>query len=244
MQPKRVSPLRAQGSTYLYIHHLSPFLTAHEHDIDAALADARTSATRAGLGYANAAARRIRAALLGSVLGGDEPAQQAAGDGPGAGTTPPVLAEPGTATPASASGAGAAQLAHLAGGLLRTYAPAALAAGHALLHPMGTAAADGAATSARAEQGGGARRRAVGGQSAGAGEDSEREDSDASGSSGVGSGQAHAMSASSSFEEIARDEARGFSSPTTGAAGTRRKSGGWFGWGATEEGVGEDKKNA
>jgi len=231
-----------QGSTYIYIHHLSPFLTSHEEDIDAALADARTSATRAGLGYANAAVRRLRALLLGSILGADADAATAAGAGPAPAAhdnhAPPVLAEPGTAVPSSASGAGAAQLAHLAGGLLRTYAPAALAAGNALLHPMGASGPGGATTSARAQQQEGARRRS----GAGGSDDSERDDSDASTASG-GTARAR-MSASSSFEEIARDEASGF--PPAAGTPRARKAAGWFGWGAAGEGeaVGAEKKNA
>ncbi|KPV75770.1 uncharacterized protein RHOBADRAFT_52798 [Rhodotorula graminis WP1] len=235
-----------QGSTYIYIHHLSPFLTSHEDDIDAALADARTSATRAGLGYANAAVRRLRALVLGSILGpdADATATAAAGarprDNGGAAHAPPVLAEPGTAVPSSASGAGAAQLAHLAGGLLRTYAPAALAAGNALLHPMGAAGA----TTARAQQEG-ARRR--GGAGAGGSDDSERDDSDASTESASGTAAGTRMSASSSFEEIGRDEASGFPPAAgAGAAAGTRKAGGWFGWGAAgeEAAVGAEKKNA
>ncbi|GAA5837570.1 hypothetical protein JCM9279_006792 [Rhodotorula babjevae] len=229
-----------QGSTYIYIHHLSPFLTSHEEDIDAALADARTSATRAGLGYANAAVRRLRALLLGSILGADADTTTAAAAGPARPAhddthAPPILAEPGTAVPSSASGAGAAQLAHLAGGLLRTYAPAALAAGNALLHPMGAA---GGATSARAQQHEGARRRAG---PAGASDDSERDDSDASTSTSTAPAR---MSASSSFEEIGRDEASGF--PPAAGTPRARKAGGWFGWGAAGEGeaVGAEKKNA
>ncbi|GAA5904607.1 hypothetical protein JCM8208_004828 [Rhodotorula glutinis] len=242
-----------QGATYIYIHHLSPFLTSHEADIDAALADARTSATRAGLGYANAAVRRLRALVLGSVLGADANANDAAAAGaPAQGHAPPVLAEPGTAVPSSASGAGAAQLAHLAGGLLRTYAPAALAAGSALLHPMGPGTAG---TTARAAQEG-ARRRAGAGAGAGGSDESERDDSDASSGSVAGGAAAQRRSASSSFEEIGRDEvvdsgsreASGLYPPDAGTP-RARKAGGWFGWGAAAgEGdkgvVGAEKKNA
>ncbi|BGP37823.1 hypothetical protein JCM10449v2_001745 [Rhodotorula kratochvilovae] len=256
-----------QGSTYIYLHHLSPFLTSHEADIDAALTDARTSATRAGLGYANAAVRKLRAAVLGSLLGGatDDNAATAAGTG-----TPTVLADPGATAPANTPAAGASGLAQLAGGLFRAYAPQALAAGNALLHPMeATSARPSAGAEVRARGAAGRREElerelaALSGSSAG-------EESEASGASSssarshpaslspassVGradpvaarvASEANLLSASSSFEEIRRDEAAGFGAGAgAGGAAPRgaRKSGGWFGWGGQED-VGAEKKNA
>ncbi|GAA6047680.1 hypothetical protein JCM3770_001624 [Rhodotorula araucariae] len=273
-----------QGSTYIYLHHLSPFLTSHEADIDAALTDARTSATRAGLGYANAAVRRLRAAVLGSLLGQTDTNTAAAGE------PPVVLANPAAGTaPGNTPAAGATSLAQLAGGLLRAYAPQALAAGQALLHPMGAAGSgsgSGSGAGALAREplsaGGEARVRAAGAGAAGSRrEELERELAALGDNAGAGAprgshpvslspatsagrgdpvaarvaGEASLLSASSSFEEIARDEASGWrGGAAAGAAPARagtaasaaphsaRKSGGWFGWGGQED-VSAEKKN-
>ncbi|BGP22654.1 serine/threonine protein phosphatase PP2A-associated protein [Rhodotorula toruloides] len=123
-----------QGASYIYINYLSPFLTTHEADIDAALSDVRSSATRMGLNYLQLALRRLRATVLGSFLA----EQEAAAAGPLAAHRPPVLAEPGVAIDEQAVPAAAASgLAGLAAGWLRSYGPAAIAAGYAVLRPLG-----------------------------------------------------------------------------------------------------------
>lgn len=56
-----------QGSTYLYVAHLHPFLLEHETDIDAALADAKVRAKQVGLEWLNKAVQRIRQAVIGTL---------------------------------------------------------------------------------------------------------------------------------------------------------------------------------
>ncbi|GAA5881549.1 hypothetical protein JCM3774_002020 [Rhodotorula dairenensis] len=143
-----------QGATYIYINHLSPFLTSHEGEIDAAMSNARASATKMGIDYLNRALRQARAFLLGNLFADPNASAGATAAGIGAETPapdrPPVLAEPelmsGQATTSSAAVSG---LARFAGGLLRQYAPAAIAAGNVLLQPMSKTATT-ATTSARA----------------------------------------------------------------------------------------------
>lgn len=56
-----------QGSTYIYVEHLHPFLSAHESEIDQALADAQNKAKKAGLEWLNTIAARIRELVVGSL---------------------------------------------------------------------------------------------------------------------------------------------------------------------------------
>lgn len=261
-----------QGSTYIYLNHLSPFLTSHEHDIDVALSNARASATRIGLDYLNAGIRRARSALLGTLAAAppaDEPAPAA--------VEPSQQAQPPYAGGAHSQAHHASRgLAGLAGGLLRQYAPAAIAAGTALLNPVGAAAGAGAArgmgaSSALADAGAGGearRRRRAELERELEALDRSASESDASSSKAPShhpaslspaspagradpvanrvAGESQLRSASSSFEEIRRDEASGFASAAAGAKGARKSGGGsWFGWGgAADEGVGREKKDA
>lgn len=153
----RLSRIAMQGATYIYINHLSPFLTSHEGEIDAAMTNARASATKMGMDYLNRALRQARAFLLGNLFADPNAPAGAAATGveTAAPDRPPVLAEPelmsGQATTSSAAVSG---LARFAGGLLRQYAPAAIAAGTVLLQPMSKTATT-ATTSARAAAPGG-----------------------------------------------------------------------------------------
>ncbi|KAI5480954.1 hypothetical protein MNV49_006764 [Pseudohyphozyma bogoriensis] len=115
-----------QGSTYIYVAHLHPFLSSHESDIDAALADAKVRAKQVGLEYLNSAVQRLKQAVVGNLA----PQLLEAEGNPPAQTVPhpPTLADP-------ASNA-TSNLYNLAGNVLRTYGPAAVAAGTALLQPM------------------------------------------------------------------------------------------------------------
>lgn len=288
--------LSHQGASYLYLNHLSPFLTAHEADIDAALADARSSATRMGLNYLNLALRKLRAAVLGSFLA----EQEAAATEPPPGHRPPVLAEPGVAMDEQAVPAAAASgLAALATGWLRSYGPAAIAAGTALLRPLGP---NGPAAGGREAKNRGAEAQdsvneigtSSGMRATGAGgeqrrrapktrrEELETEVASLSGNSSDENGsdyrprpsssssasswshpaslspaspagrpdpvaqrianEASLLSASSSFEEIRREEVGEFSGATASAG--HRKSGSWFGWGGEATTVSQKDKSA
>lgn len=57
----------AQGSTYIYVAHVQPFLAAHESDIDAAVANAKVRAKAAGVEWLNTAVQRIRQAVVGTL---------------------------------------------------------------------------------------------------------------------------------------------------------------------------------
>lgn len=222
-----------------------------------------------GMDYLNRAFRQARAFLLGNLFldagaasaGADAATAPAdhgvAGPESTAPDRPPVLTEPALMNgQQDTSAAAISGLARFAGGLLRQYAPAAIAAGTVLLQPLGavaagTGAATGAAATSARAQPAGARRRA-GGSSKSRREELEaelaalREQDDAvSSSSGAASGSeaesvlnAPLGAGSLSFVEIAETETRGYagpSAPSRGAsapkaAANRRTS--WFGWGA------------
>lgn len=61
----RLTP--TQGSTYIYVAHIEPFLASHEADIDRTLADARRRAKQAGLEWLNSAIQRVRQTLVGTL---------------------------------------------------------------------------------------------------------------------------------------------------------------------------------
>ncbi|GAA5949107.1 hypothetical protein JCM10213_007093 [Rhodosporidiobolus nylandii] len=253
-----------QGSTYLYIHHLSPLLTAHEHEIDTFLSNLRSSALAASASYAQRGLRALRQAVLGQFLA-DAAAPEADAD------EPPVLANPPVAnsgaTPSAAAGN---SLTSFAGGMLRQYGPAALAAGQALLHPMqNSPGRAGAGAQGEGEQrrrrreelerelasldeGASSSASGVSGYSSGADTDGLRERSRTSSSSSVPSALSPGHGASkdpvaarylnslagSAYEEIGHEDAS-----ERPAAGGRRQSGGWFGWGG-QASVEEGKKDA
>lgn len=58
---------KCQGSTYIYINFIHPFLESHEDDIDAALADAKVKAKQVGLDYLNRGIQKIKQAVLGNL---------------------------------------------------------------------------------------------------------------------------------------------------------------------------------
>ncbi|POY76575.1 hypothetical protein BMF94_0164 [Rhodotorula taiwanensis] len=247
-----------QGATYVYINHLSPFLTSHEGEIDQAMTNARASATKMGIEYLNRALRQARAFLLGNLFADPNAVGGATAGGVEHPTPdrPPVLAEPALMSgQQDAHAAAVSGLARFAGGLLRQYAPAAIAAGNVLLQPMSrtatttTTTAGAGATSARAPPGGDTgseqRRRTNAGRSRREELEAElaalREQDDSSGSATASGSEADSSSSpmgsvkgvgSLSFVEIAEAEAREYAAAATGATpkGPRR-SGSWFGWG-------------
>ncbi|GAA6006315.1 hypothetical protein JCM10207_000604 [Rhodosporidiobolus poonsookiae] len=257
-----------QGSTYVYINHLSPFLHSHESDIDSFVSNLRSSAIATGTAYLQRLLSAVRRAVLGQFL-----AAEGAADGPA--DPPPVLADPPTATPAANPSAAAGNsLAQFAGGLLRSYGPAALAAGQALLRPnqgrpvhpsretnasqkrreeleRELAALNAEAESSGAESSTSGRRGPP--SLHGLRERSRTPSSVSSASSGVPASLSPGSTprdpvaqrvlsslAGSAYEEIGHEDASGFVAPGQGA----RKSAGagaggsWFGWGAGQEGKG------
>ncbi|KAK4703019.1 hypothetical protein P7C70_g3203, partial [Phenoliferia sp. Uapishka_3] len=117
-----------QGSTYIYVAHVHPFLASHEEDIDAAIADAKVRAKAAGIEWLNKAVQRLRQAVIGTL------APQLLDEAPNPEPPAQMIRHPPTFND-PASGA-TAQLYNIAGNVIRTYGPAAVAAGTALLHPM------------------------------------------------------------------------------------------------------------
>ncbi|GAA5984679.1 hypothetical protein JCM11641_004558 [Rhodosporidiobolus odoratus] len=272
---------QVQGATYLYIHHLSPLLTTHEQDIDSFLSNLRSSALALGASYVQRALRSLRQAVFGQLLAeanADATANAANQPGLAAGVgrnTPPVLANPPVQGGAqNANGAAASTFANLAGGLMRQYGPAALAAGQALLHPMAgsparppTAAAAGG-NSRRSNQGvrdqDSSASSSVSGHSGNNNEGlRDRSRTPSTASSGVpsalspaGSGQSSPRDpvaqryisslAGSAYEEIGRGEVEDeFARGGGGRPSAARKSGSWFGgWGGQGEGVSGEKKDA
>ena len=243
------------------------------------MTNARTSATKMGMDYLNRGLRQARAFLLGNLF--VEPnadGTPTTGSGSGTGTEtpapdrPPVLAEPALMSGQQTTSAAAVSgLARFAGGLLRQYAPAAIAAGNVLLQPMNKTAASSssaaaATTSARAGPG-----------SSSAGQDSEtrrraarsrRQEleaelaslndlddaplsssaSETESSSTTKAGGGGGGVGSLSFVEIVEAEAREYAASATkeaggGRPGGARKSGSWFGsW--SSGGVDSAKKDA
>lgn len=59
-----------QGSTYIYVAHVHPFLSSHEEDVDAAVADAKGRAKRAGLEWLNKAVQRVKEVVVGGLVVG------------------------------------------------------------------------------------------------------------------------------------------------------------------------------
>ncbi|KAK4053740.1 hypothetical protein OIV83_001396 [Microbotryomycetes sp. JL201] len=109
-----------QGSTYIYVAHVHPFLTEHEDEIDQAIADGKDRAKQAGLAWLGRGIAKGKELLGGAVA-------------PAAG--PEAIQQP---NPGPTSGPGTAGLFNLAGNYLKQYGPAAaaFAAGHKLLQPM------------------------------------------------------------------------------------------------------------
>lgn len=124
-----------QGSTYIYVAHIEPFLTAHEGEIDRAIADSRVKARQIGLDYLNRLVQRLRAAVVGTLAPQMGDAVNNAARQDGVLPAQPMNHPPTMGDPASTA---TAQLYSLAGNVFRQYGPAAVAAGAALLHPMET----------------------------------------------------------------------------------------------------------
>lgn len=266
---------RHQGATYIYINHLSPFLTSHEGEIDAAMTNARASATKMGMDYLNRGLRQARAFLLGNLFVEPNAAGGASETGTGTETPapdrPPVLAEPALMSGQQTTSAAAVSgLARFAGGLLRQYAPAAIAAGNVLLQPMNKTAASSSSLGTSSARAG----------SSSAGQDSEprrraarsrrqeleaelaslHDPDDAPLSSSTSASENESTSTTTagggvgslSFVEIVKAEAREYAASaaaTPREAGARpggaRKSGSWFGWSSSSGGgIDSAKKDA
>lgn len=241
------------------------------------MTNARASATKMGMDYLNRGLRQARAFLLGNLF--VEPnADGTSTTGAGTGTEapapdrPPVLAEPALMSGQQTTSAAAVSgLARFAGGLLRQYAPAAIAAGNVLLQPMSKTASSSTSSSATSS--------ARAGPGSGAGQDSEtrrraarsrrqeleaelaslHDPDDAPLSSSTSASENESTSTTTkvggggggvgslSFVEIVEAEAREYAASAAKEAGGARpgarKSGSWFGWN-TGGGVDSAKKDA
>ncbi|GAA5973678.1 hypothetical protein JCM21900_006598 [Sporobolomyces salmonicolor] len=124
-----------QGSTYIYLTHLAPFLASQETDIDSFVTSTRSRAKAIGLEFLNRGIQRARQAILGQVFATDAGGNRAPPPYAMDTDEPPVLADPYTTGGEGATAA--SSLLNLAGGFMKQYGPSALAAGAALLHPMG-----------------------------------------------------------------------------------------------------------
>ncbi|KAI9437946.1 TB2/DP1, HVA22 family-domain-containing protein [Lactarius indigo] len=114
---------QTQGASYLYQTQLAPTLRAHESQIDAALAQLRTRV----FAFLQARARMLWEYVIASASAGPQPASTASGAGAGAGSGQ-------QGPPLSDSVSGPTQM---LGTLWRTYGPAIVAGGTALLQRQG-----------------------------------------------------------------------------------------------------------
>lgn len=117
-----------QGSSYVYIHHLHPWLSAHESDIDTFLLSAKARAKEAGLDYARRMWGGAKDMLIREMLGQGGAGQSA------------QLPPPQTSQSQQQQHPVAAPPSHgwfpFASHFVQQYGPSAVAAGHAFFHPM------------------------------------------------------------------------------------------------------------
>ncbi|KDN37272.1 hypothetical protein K437DRAFT_259843 [Tilletiaria anomala UBC 951] len=113
---------QTKGATYLYIHHVAPFLAAHEQDIDVALGAAKSKLKASAIASLEKAWNSLRDAMLNLAL--SQPAGSASA--PIAGNDGSAAAPPSVHNPAQGP---AAQLMDL----FRSLAPAAASGATAIL---------------------------------------------------------------------------------------------------------------
>ncbi|EMS25092.1 TB2/DP1/HVA22-related protein [Rhodotorula toruloides NP11] len=214
---------QVQGASYIYINYLSPFLTAHEADIDAALSDARSSATRMGLNYLQLALRKLRAANAPGARAREAKDRGAEAQG--------FVDEVGAASGTRAAGSGGeqrrraprtrreeleAELASLSGnssdenGSDYHPRPSSSSSASSWSHPAALSPASPAGRPDPVAQ--------------------------------RVANEASLLSASSSFEEIRKEEVGEYGAATRPAG--HRKSGSWFGWGGEGATAAQKDKSA
>lgn len=66
--PRLTTRHNLQGSTYVYVAHMHPFLTAHESEIDGAIADAKDRAKQAGLEWIGRVVQKARELVMGAAV--------------------------------------------------------------------------------------------------------------------------------------------------------------------------------
>ena len=110
---------QTQGASYLYQTQLDPILRAHEHQIDAALAQLRARV----FSFLQARARRLWDSVVASATG------------PQSAPAPEFLSGGSAQTPALSDSVSGPT--HMLGSLWRTYGPAIIAGGTALLQRQG-----------------------------------------------------------------------------------------------------------
>lgn len=107
------------GASYVYINHLHPWLLAHETEIDLFLLSAKSRAKQAGLDYARRIWLAAREMIVREVLGQTPQGEVAGPSGQSAQSSPNQQS-----------------WFPFASSFVQQYGPSALAAGHALFHPM------------------------------------------------------------------------------------------------------------
>ncbi|KAA1472023.1 hypothetical protein DENSPDRAFT_838163 [Dentipellis sp. KUC8613] len=236
------------GSTYIYRVHLAPFLSAHEANIDAAMASLRSRA----YAFLQEKARTLWEAVAAGMQN-QPPVSGAGTEAGGASAPPPSLQDPVS---------GPAQM---LGSLWSTYGPAIVASGAALLRQAPAPAASSAAARAdeqafhsppsgpsrvvsSSSQSAVERRRQLEAELA-ALSTGEVEGYDV-GSPALSTGRARTSSSESDlrersgrgFEEVeVPSDAEG--SQGQPSAGGARRSSGWFGWGGAQKDGYERVKN-
>jgi len=223
---------QTQGSSYLYVWHLQPFLASHETEIDAGLSRAKARAYEFIAERMNALWNQFAPGFLANAYA----AQFAPTPQPEAAGAPPSMGDPASGPMAFAFNA------------WRSYAPSIIAAGTAMVQ-QGTVAAQTAAANANAkaresrlkgsrmDSGGSARdrRRKLEKELAELGEDDEEEEGEAvlvpraAGASrrrGAKKGEAEGYEVEEHDESGSGGEASG---------GANAAGGGWWGWGAPAE---------
>lgn len=119
-----------QGSTYIYVTYINPFLLQHESDIDKTVEHTKQQAKAAGLDYMRRAYVYAREAIMRAIMSSESQAQAMDADAQSHNEQPKDRPQT-TATPASTK-----QAWTFANNMLRSYGPAAVAAGSSLFRPL------------------------------------------------------------------------------------------------------------
>jgi len=129
-----------QGSTFIYLTYIHPFLASHEAQIDASLADAKEKAKMAGVDYLRRGIKALKEFIISSVAPGMAEIESSSSSSQNAQTSNNLLQQPAYADPTHPESSFSAYppTPQALTGLLYRYGPAVLTAGNALFNPMNT----------------------------------------------------------------------------------------------------------